>query len=247
MTARVAGMWRHPVKSHGREAVARVTLSPGQTMPWDRVWALAHEGAKIDGTEWAHCNNFTRGAKAPGLMGIEAQVHEATGHVTLRHRDRPEITLDPDTEGAALIDWARPLMPADRAASARIVRLAGRGMTDTEFPSISVGNLATHRAIAQRLGRDLSEKRWRMNIWLDGLAPWEEFEWTGAEIRIGAARLAVRDRVERCLATAANPVTGQRDADTLGALDSWGHRTMGVYAEVVAGGEIALGDPVERV
>ena len=83
---------------------------------------------------------------------------------------------------------------------------------------------------------------------MDGLAPWEEFDWIGKTVRVGGTVLKVHERIERCLHTAANPKTGARDADTLGALrDGWDHQDFGVYAEVIEGGEIALGAKVERV
>ena len=40
----------------------------------------------------------------------------------------------------------------------------------------------------------------------------------------------------------ANPATGRRDADTLGALGDLGHQEFGVYAQVIDGGTLALGD-----
>ena len=42
----------------------------------------------------------------------------------------------------------------------------------------------------------------------------------------------------------ANPETGKRDVDTLDLLNELGHQEFGVYAEVIDGGEIALGDTV---
>lgn len=245
MTATVTAIWRHPIKSHGREALEAVTVTPGNTMPGDRVWAVAHETANADNAEWAPCANFSRGAKAPALMAIDARYDIDAGTVTLTHPNRPEITLNPDTEADRLIDWSRSLIPTDRAASARIVRVPGRGMTDTDFPSISIGNMATHRAISQKLGRDLSPKRWRINLWLDGLAPWEEFDWIGKEINLGGARFAIREPITRCMATTASPRTGQRDADTLGILQTWGHQDMGVYAEVISGGTISLSNTMK--
>ena len=136
-------------------------------------------------------------------------------------------------------------MPADRAASARIVRVPGRGMTDSDFPSVSLCNMASHRAVQQKLGKELSIRRWRGNIWFDGLPLWEESEWLGREVQIGQAVFHVRERITRCLATTANPDTGERDADTLGALNSWNHQEFGVYAEVIRGGEIKTGDTVQ--
>ncbi|PJN96536.1 molybdenum cofactor biosysynthesis protein, partial [Amaricoccus sp. HAR-UPW-R2A-40] len=45
---------------------------------------------------------------------------------------------------------------------------------------------------------------------------------------------------------AANPDTGVIDADTLGALRAgWGAQEFGVYAEVIAGGRVTLGDRLQ--
>ncbi|WP_171211208.1 MOSC domain-containing protein [Ruegeria sp. HKCCA5426] len=243
MSAEVTSLWRHPIKSHGHEAVETVTLSPGQTMPGDRVWAIAHEASKADGSEWAPCANFSRGAKAPQLMAITAKLSGDT--VALSHPQRPDLSFQPDAEQDVFLDWVKPLMPADRAASARIVRVPGRGMTDSDFPSVSLCNMASHRAVEQKLGKDLSIRRWRGNIWFNGLPLWEEFEWLGREVQIGQAVFHVRERITRCLATTANPDTGERDADTLGALNRWNHQDFGVYAEVIRGGEVKTGDTVQ--
>ncbi len=242
--AKVSGLWRHPIKSHGREALNSVSLEAGKTMPGDRVWAVAHEASKADASAWSPCANFSIGAKAPGLMAINAVYDEAAGRVTLTHPELAELTLDPDTEGDRLVAWTRPIMPEGRAASARVIRVPGRGMTDTDYPSVSIGNLASHRAVEESMGQSLSEKRWRINVWLDGLEPWEEFGWAGREIQIGSVRFLVRERVRRCMATTANPETGLRDAETLKTLNGFGHQDLGMYAEVIGTGEIALGDSV---
>jgi uncharacterized protein YcbX len=53
----------------------------------------------------------------------------------------------------------------------------------------------------------------------------------------------VRERITRCKATTVSPATGRPDADTLGALESgWGHQDFGIYAEVIEGGRVAVGD-----
>jgi uncharacterized protein len=242
MTASVAHLWRHPIKSHGREELSEVRLHEGQTMPWDRHWAVAHQAAKTDGGEWAACANFSRGAKAPALMAISTRLDETTRRVTLTHPDRDPLDFAPDDSPPEFFDWVRPLMPDDRAASARIVT-GPRGMTDSEFASVSIMTLATHRAVEAAVGKPLSKVRWRGNIWLDGPAAWSEFDWIGRTLRIGTAELEVRERITRCMATTANPDTGQRDADTLGALQSgWNHRDFGVYGVVTKGGQVRLGD-----
>ncbi len=49
----------------------------------------------------------------------------------------------------------------------------------------------------------------------------------------------MRERTDRCAATTTSPETGLRDADTLAALDSWGHSDFSVRAEVVRCRDIA--------
>ena len=244
--AKLVDIWRHPIKSHGRERLTRVDLSAGQTLPWDRAWAVAHEKSQSDGSTWAPCMNFTRTAKAPKLAAIEANWDESSHEMTLTHPDRPDLKFDPDQQEGQnkFLDWSAPLVPKERAQSARLVRSKERGMTDTDYATISIGNLASHRSVEQKMGRKLSPKRWRCNLWLDGLAPWEEFDWVGKSITIGNVTFEVTEPVERCLATTANPETGLRDADTLGVLDTWGHRNFTIYAVAQNDGMITLDDQV---
>jgi uncharacterized protein YcbX len=243
MTGRLAQICRHPIKGHGREDLASVRLLAGECLPWDRHWAVAHEAAQIqDG--WNPCVNFARGAKAPALMAITSQLDEASGVVTLAHPDRGEISFDPDAaqDLPRFLDWVRPLNPQDRAQPVQIVS-AGRGMTDSDFPSISVLSTASLADLSVRMGQDLSPHRFRGNLWLDGAEPWAEFGWIGRTLRIGGAVLRLEERITRCKATTVDPETGLVAGDTLGALDrAFGHQDFGVYAVVIEGGPIAVGD-----
>ena len=245
MSPRVAALWRHPIKSHGRETLQSVTLTAGQTMPWDRRWAVAHEASKADGSRWVPCANFSRGAKAPGLMAITATSDETLNTVTLNHPKLGEFTFDPDKQRLGFLDWIRPIMPADRMQSGKIIRVDGVGMTDTDFPSISLLNTASNDTLAEQMKTDLSLDRWRGNIIMEGLEPWAEKAWIGKTVKIGGAELEIREEITRCLATTANPKTGIRDEDTLGALNDLGHQEFGVYGVVTKTGKISVGDKIE--
>jgi uncharacterized protein YcbX len=244
MTGRLAQICRHPIKGHGRETLASVRLLAGACLPWDRHWAVAHEAAKLGDGGWVPCANFARGAKAPALMAITSALDEQSGAVTLRHPDLGALTFRPDDPAdlPAFLTWIAPLAPADRAQPAQIVS-AGRGMTDSDFPSVSILSLTSLADLSARMGQDLSPDRWRGNLWLDGAAPWAEWDWLGRDIRIGGAVLRVQERITRCMATTVEPATGHSNADTLGALDAaFGHQDFGLYATVVQDGDIALGD-----
>jgi uncharacterized protein YcbX len=245
MTGSVTHLWRHPIKSHGRESINIVALEAGKTMPWDRHWAVSHDNTKYAGSGWGSCQNFMIGTRTPGLAGLWAELDENTARVSLRHEALGAFEFAPDNaeDVQQFLAWLAPLLPQGRAQPKEIVNARDRGMTDTDYPSISIMNQSSHRAVAQKLGQPLEIERWRGNIWLDGLAPWEEFDWIGKHVQIGATVVEIREPIKRCMHTTANPKTGQRDADTLGALNSgWGHQDFGVYGVVVQGGTVTIGD-----
>ncbi len=245
---RLAHIFRHPIKAHGREGLEAVTLEPARCLPFDRHWAVAHEAATLM-PGWNACMNFTRGAKTPALQAIDAELDETTRQITLTHPLCAPLTFAPDTpEGqTAFLNWVAPLMAGGRAQPARLVS-AGRGMTDTDFESVSILNLSSNRALGQRLGADLGLDRWRGNLWLDGLAPWEEFDLIGHKLQIGDALLEMVEPIGRCRATMVDCATGRIDHNTLDALEEgYGHTNFGVYARVVTGGAISCGAPVERI
>jgi uncharacterized protein YcbX len=244
---KVTALWRHPIKSHGREALTRVTLNEGQSMPYDRLWAVAHDAAKADGSEWAACQNFSRGAKSPSLMAITATLDEETETLTLRHPDQSDLTVQPDVDPDALLEWVSKLANSSRAMPARILRLDGRSFTDTPFPSISLCNRATHAAVETLTDTPLQADRWRGNVWLEGAPAWSEFDWIGREANLGTVRLKIEERITRCLATTVNTDTGVRDVDTLKALNTLGHQDFGIYARVIETGQVAVGDQLELV
>ena len=241
----VTEIYRHPIKAHGVEALTEASLSVGMTIPWDRHWAVAHEASKADGSKWVPCANFSRGSKAPHLVALKAKLNEDDKSVTLSHPDRKDFTFQPDDERqlSGFLAWVKPLMPENRAQSARIISSAGHGYTDFEDTSISINNHASLRDFSAKIGQDLSPFRFRGNIWVDGMDAWSEHDLAGKNFRIGTAEFLGTERIERCLATTANPDSGERDADTLGTLKSeYGHQDFGIYARVVKAGKIAMND-----
>lgn len=250
MTPHLAEIWRHPIKSHGRESLSHVLLSEGKALPWDRRWAVAHERSCFDHERpsWQPCNEFKRVAHSPSLQAITCRTDLPTQTITLSHPKRPDLTIHPDDPGEALdfIQWVMPISHGGRLLPARLVRAPGVAMTDTGYASIALINMNSHREVAVRLGQQLSPNRWRGNLILENLPAFVERDWIGKRLRVGMAELEIRENITRCAATTASTRTGERDADTLGALkEILGEAQMGVYAVVVKTGDIRTGDSVE--
>lgn len=245
----VAEIWRHPIKSHGRERIEAVALSEGQAMPWDRRWAVTRAGSKFDPAfpRWTSCSEFSIGAKSPALQAVTCVTDEAAGVLTLSHPDAGTIVVNPDLaeDAERFVAWVAGLVDDNRPQPQSIAR-APVAMTDTDYQSISLINLASHRAIEDYMATELSPLRWRGNLLLEGLEPWAEHEWVGKRLRIGGVELMVEERIRRCNATMANPLTGLKDANTLSALrDGFGHQDCGVYVSVTKSGAVRKGDKIE--
>ena len=75
-------------------------------------------------------------------------------------------------------------------STARLIA-SGTHLWDAEYASISVINLATLREIGEVSGVELDPRRFRANVYLDGLDPWEEFTLSGRTISVGGAVLQV--------------------------------------------------------
>ena len=110
---------------------------------------------------------------------------------------------------------------------------------------VSFINLASVAAIETAVGAPVDPLRVRGNVHVSGWPAWREFDLVGQEIAVGSARLRVVKRIERCAATNVEPYTGMRDMNIPRTLmQCFDHVDCGVYAEVIAPGEIAVGDPI---
>lgn len=243
---RLAHIVRHPIKSVGFQEIECATLTKGRTLPFDRQWAVATEGPLFDGDPeaWVRKLAFVRGAAEGALQAIRCDFDADSGAIGLTHPALGDFAGHLPDDGAALVDWLRPLWPTTRPAPVALVsRRDGGALTDVPGAWLSVLNLASNRALGDSMGQELSIHRWRGNLWLDGLPAWQEFDLIGQDIAIGGARLHIEQRITRCNATTFDPITGARDGDTLSALQGgWGHRDFGVYASVVSSGAIRIGD-----
>jgi hypothetical protein len=95
-------------------------------------------------------------------------------------------------------------------------------------------------------------RRFRMLIEIEGIPAHAEDGWVGRHIQVGDAELAFRGHVGRCAITTRDPDTARRDLPTLdllrsyrGELETTEPLPFGIYGEVVHGGRVAIGDPVE--
>ncbi|WP_299677089.1 MOSC domain-containing protein [uncultured Roseobacter sp.] len=242
---------RYPVKGLSAEALQTVTLHPGDGLPGDRLYGFARYNAGFDPTAPRPLpkDRFVVLLTQAALAGLQTRFDPQTltlTWVTGGHRATFDMaTAEGRAEAAAtlhrLLDLADPEPPV-------FVSAAPHRFTDVSVVSpqmmnaVSVLNLASVRALEERWETPVHPARFRANIEIDGLPAFAELDSIGATLRFGDAELRLLSRTKRCAATEVNPETAERDLKLPYQLRrDLGHMDMGVYAEVVTGGTLAVG------
>ena len=249
MSATVTQIHRHPVKGLNAEPLARAALTPGEGLPHDRRFALAHGSTRFDtqAPEWRPKTQFLMLMRDEKLAQLRIAFDDETGELAV-NRAGKQVVRAKATEplGRTLIEqfFAGFMGTAARGAP-RLLEAPGHAFTDVPEKCLSLINLASVRDLERVMREPVDPLRFRANIYFEGAPAWAEFNWVGKEIAIGAARLQVTARIDRCAATNVNPKTAIRDMNVVKALQrGFGHIDMGVYAGVVTGGDIATGDRI---
>jgi hypothetical protein len=245
----VAALYRYPVKGLTPEPMQRVALRAGETIPFDRAWAIQNGPGRFDPSAPRHLPkiNFLMLMRDERLATLRSRFDDATQTLTIL-RDGKQVARGQLTTplGRQLIEqFIAAYMKAELRGAPKIVHAPGHSFSDVAAKCVHIVNLASVRELERALGRPVDPLRFRANLYLDGLDPWAEFGWMDKEIAVGPARLSVFARTQRCEATNVDPASGTRDmAIPASLMRTWGHQDFGIYAKVAAGGEIAAGTPI---
>ena len=247
---RIEHLYRYPVKGLTAEALEQVMLAPGETLPWDRAFALAQGNAPFDpaAPRWLAKTHFMCLMANARAALLRASFEAATGRLLIRAPDGSSIAEPALTEAgrARLGAWLAAFLGPEAHGVPQFHHVPGHSFSDLRTKVVSLINLASVADLARRAGAARHHLRFRANLYVSGAPAWGELDWVGQELLAGGARLRVVKRIPRCAATEVNPDTAERDAHPVAELRAaFGHHDLGVYAEVMEGGEIAVGDAVE--
>lgn len=88
----------------------------------------------------------------------------------------------------------------------------------------SVRNLNRYQPLGES---KISAERFRYNILMTGLKPFEEDDFIGKTLAIGSeAKIKIASVTRRCIVTHVNPLTGKRDTDTLKLMSRAGRKKL---------------------
>ncbi len=245
----VDGVYRYPVKGLTPQAMDQVTLSPGETIPLDRAYAIENGPGRFDPGNPRHLSkiSFLMLMRDERLATLDARFDDTTHTLTIFRSGKQVTRGDLRTKlGCSMIEQFMAAYMKDSLRGApKVVSAPNHSFSDVAMKCLHIVNMASVRDLERTLGKPVDRLRFRANLYLEGVEPWAELNWLARELVIGDARLAVVKRTQRCDATNVDPVTAQRDMALPAELQrTWGHSDFGIYATVTAGGSIAPADSV---
>ena len=258
---RVAALFRYPVKGFTREECDSLEVLPGGRIAGDRVLGLRFNDSPTADDVWGTKLEFVALVNTPQLAALQLRFSHETLRLRIQLADEvlldEVLNIDGRRHFAAVIERYLAGLD-DNPISSRMnglpLRVVGDGITpryqDREPGYTTLHGRRSLAALAAAVAEapEVTERRFRSNIAVDGLAAWDEQRWIGRDLRVGDVEFRAVNPVTRCLATHAHPKTGKRDLpimQTLLRLWSSERPTFAIMMTSDRGGRIHIGDNVE--
>ncbi len=225
---RVRALWRYPVKSMAAEPLVETEVS-WNGFAGDRRWAFVRDSKARSGFPW-----FTV-RERNDMLHFEPSFSDAS-------RPDASATVVRTPTGRELDVWD-PELAAELGGGLRAHK-NDCGVFDSM--ALSLVTTQTVTALGELVGRPLDVQRFRPNLLVeaDDAEPYAEEAWVGSTLRIGAARMRVDQRDQRCVMINVDPVTAERDPAVLRAVAAHRQTCVGVYGSTVQPGRVGLDDEV---
>jgi uncharacterized protein YcbX len=260
---RVVALYRYPVKGFTPEECETLTVLSEGKIAGDRVLGVRFANTEAADDVWSKKTGMIALLNTPGLARLRLGFDEKASRLRINADGAVLVDAALDNDGrkriaGAIANYVLSLdeNPLSGQPQRLPLRIVGDGITpryhDDEAGRVTLHGRGSLQSLATALGSaEVNELRFRSNIAVDGLPAWEEQGWIGRRVRVGAVEFEVSKPKQRCLATHANPDTGERDQPILTTLTRVIGQEKPTFAVAMmptgAGGEITLGDPVTLV
>src|SRR5882724_11147115 len=207
--ARIASLYRYPVKGLTPEPMPRVALEIGQTLPADRRYAIENGPSGFDpaAPEWMSKAYFLMLQRDEWLAGLHSHFDDASSVLTISDNGGIAAQGNLETpEGRAAIERFLATKFSGRIKGPpKVLSGGGHSFSDVARKVISIINLGSLAAIENMVGQPVHPLRFRANLYVEGWPAWHEFNLLDQILTIGDVRLKVVKRITRCAAVNVDP------------------------------------------
>jgi uncharacterized protein YcbX len=262
MGATISSINYCPVKSASFQAIDKCKVKKDIGIVGDRIFAFA-KGLAQDKAQLFEKSPEERKGKwnkvltlknSPVLNKYNFLYKENS--LTLTFKDKKILTIDINELSERQL-LSNKIIELENSLKESIVL-----MKNEEFPffdtsisnkvdfinSVSLINIQSVNDFQKKTNEKVEISRFRGNICIDGIKPWEEREWIGKIIKINNTSFKVEKNIPRCVAINLKPTTDDNSLNLLQSLKkTYNHFKMGIYLTALDSGEINLGDKVEII
>ena len=245
-SAIIKEIYRYPVKGLTGQSLETVIVPTGETIPWDRAFAIENGSSGFDTKQPKHLpkQHFLMLMRNEELAKLTCSFNEDTKNIEILEGNKHIVTASLDnSEGKKEIEAAlESRFKKELKGPLKILHTPGFSFSDVAEKVLHLVNLNTIKELEQRFGQVINPIRFRANVYVDGLPAWEEFNWIDHKISNGEIELTGFDRTTRCAATEVDPETGVRNFNlTQQLLQQYNHADCGIYMKVTNGGTLSTG------
>ena len=247
---KIENLFYSPVKSISFEESESLNVLTDRGIESDRIFAfvqnLDSNSIKnlIEDPKSRKLNNFLTLKNSPELN--QYNFTYAKNKLILKKKDEIIISINPfsKNEKKLLCDKINQIILKDKKLD--LLMDEKNPFFDTmPNSSISLINKKSISDFSNKISTNIEIERFRANIYIDGLAAWEERDWVGKTININNINFFVSDEISRCSATNLKPSTDIVTINLPNQLKkTYDHINMGLYVVPQQNGVISKGDKI---
>jgi uncharacterized protein len=175
--AKIQSIYRYPVKGLTPEPLARAVLTPGQTIPGDRLYAIENGPSGFDPAAPSYLSktHFLMLMKNERLANLHASFDQDSHTLTiaLPSPDRSgDATVSGDLRTAAgrtkIEAFFADYCAGELRGPPKILHANGHSFSDVARKVVSIINLASVAAVEDMVGKPVHPLRFRGNLYVEG-------------------------------------------------------------------------------
>ena len=260
MSATISSINYCPVKSISFQTIEKCEIKKNIGIIGDRVFAFAKDLDLDQAKLFERSSNERKGKWNKVLTLKNSPVLNKYNFLfnneklTLTYKDKEILTIDVNELSERQL-LSNKITELENSLKEPIVLMKNEGSPffDTSISnkvdfinSVSLLNIQSINDFQQKIDEKVEISRFRGNICIDGVKPWEEREWIGKIIKINNISFKVEKNIPRCVAINLKPTTDDNSLNLLQSLKkTYNHFEMGIYLTPLEDGKIEVGNKIE--